>query len=100
MNGRFETRVWHARHEELVRDVASRRLARAMRAEDRARRIERRVGDRKAGSGEGAGDGTTGTVRGGPAGGGWRGLLALWGLTPVPFFKVRVGGREREEKAS
>jgi len=48
MNERFETRVWHTRHEELVRDAARRRLAGAMRAEDRARRIERRVGDRRA----------------------------------------------------
>ncbi len=101
MNERFETRVWHTRHEELVRDAARRQLARAMRAEDRARCIERRVGDRRAaGGGEGIGEGTIRTVRGGPAGGGWRGLPALWGLTPVPFFKVGAGGAGREGKAS
>ncbi len=102
MNERFETRVWHRRHEELVRDAARRQLARAMRAEDRARRIERRVGDRRAAGGdEGVvGEGTIGTARGGSAGGGWRVLPALWGLTPVPFFKVGAGGAGREGKAS
>ena len=78
MNERFETRVWHTRHEELVRDAATRRLARVMRAEDRARRIERRVGDqRAAGGGEGVGEGTIGTVRGG--------LLASVGAACRPF---------------
>lgn len=100
MDGRFETQVWRTRHDELVRDTASRRLARTMRAEDRARRIERRVGDRKAASGDGVGEGTSGLGRGDPADGGWHGLLALWGTTPVPFFKVRVGGRGSEGKAS
>lgn len=41
-----ETSVWPTRHEELVREAANRRLARALRAEYRARRVERRLGDR------------------------------------------------------
>lgn len=77
MNERTETRVWPSHHEKQVRGAASRLFVRAMRVDDRSRRIERRVGDRKSDT------------------------PALWESAPGPPFKIPVGGLVgREDKAS
>jgi hypothetical protein len=95
VNGTDDRQAWRVRHEELVRDARHRRLARALRVEDRARRAERRLRDLAPGGGSGvlAEDGLR---RGGgrpradnPEESRQYGPWDLWGRTLVPFFDAR-----------
>lgn len=108
MNGRDEMLVWRMRRAELVRDARDRRLARALRAKDRARRVERRLGDRAPAGGSErlakdrphGGDGHPSEDRRTPGSGGGYGPWNLWGRTLVPFFGVGSRPQARERQGS